>query len=374
MKQIRLNKDFYNAIYRDTLDKILTVNYLSEELVEYNIFLNEVVEKINPFLLDHLIQRIKFCFYGEREDQDFYIKKVDIEGKKFSIVYNTVTQQVRERNNQVKEYIEEAFKENMKGMESAILEGHYKENVFLLDSIEIDKRYTVEVEEESLLKLEILSKEEYRSVKNLNPQASKLKYLEDSNIPEDGVMITLFKNNKIIGATLLSPSREHKDAYASHALSIIDTEQGKGYSSLLVEARFEYLKSLNKAFQASLYSEMGFETLRKKNYYLSQKYGIKLYENGLLSPVQNITQFLFSMQKDLEKKVKRNLEQDGKKVIYINQYINYEEIKEMIDRFLQLDIHEERTEEDYRLLLKEYEEIFDSFERDRFLKYIEKTQ
>lgn len=371
--KFKLKPQYYNYLIKNSIEDILSIERLDEKTFSYKIRIEEKLSLVNPFIYDSLINSIRYYSSGEREDQDYYLIGMSSKAKSVEITYSKITKQTIEDQKSIEDYLKESFIKYMESKGSSILEGDLKDNHVVLNDYLFDINDIQIVKDNAeILRFKILDKEAYRKLARKNPQTNDLKYIHgDYDLPNNSTFVTLLKNDMIIGVNMLAASYDYENTMACHALSIVPQEQGSGYSSLITEATFEYLSSIKQNYQISLYSDSGFERLRRKNYYLAKQYNVKLYENGLLGKADTLEKYLFYIQNKLEKDIK-NLKDD--QYISLKEYVEYGTVKPLISEFIALNLFEYQNKISYLKLVDEYENIFPARDYEWILEEINKLK
>lgn len=107
-------------------------------------------------------------------------------------------------------------------------------------------------------------------------------YKEDNSTFQNWIWIILKLNNEVIGIAKIGTSirDEHLGTNFKSLwyLEISKKYQGKGYSKLLIDFMFKYLKTNNITFTTSYYSEIGKERIYKQMNYYAQKYKVHFFD------------------------------------------------------------------------------------------------
>jgi len=96
------------------------------------------------------------------------------------------------------------------------------------------------------------------------------------------IWITMKLNNEVIGIAKIGSDDRDKHLGVNFKslwyLEISNPHQGKGYSKLLIDFMFKYLKSNNVSFTTSSYSDMGQERIYKQMNYYAQYHKVHFFD------------------------------------------------------------------------------------------------
>lgn len=234
---------------------------------------------------------------------------------------------------------------NLAALSLPILEGELIGDEIIVEGLSFPKEWFAETSE-NIIDCRVCSEDEWQEIRRKNPQASKLKYHSRSFINYKNeiefVFIVLLKNDLVIG---LSECSIKDEMLVSSFSSIIENEQGKGYSQKIVETKISYAKSRNLALKNSSYSHDGFYKLRPNILKLCNEYSVSLVEDGFHGATQTVPEEIYSTQHDLKKKLEYNLK-NNLDTLYLSglRSISIKENEELINNFLNLNPYEFETE------------------------------
>lgn len=216
------------------------------------------------------------------------------------------------------------------------------EDFYIINGVSISKDNLIP--STPIIKVEVFCGiEELYHLYKTNPQITQMKFAETlfqyryNSKEKEEYYIVLFKDDKVIGLTALGPSFDYPNCLCPSFTSIVEEEQGQGYSKLLMEKRFELLKSLGKGLHQSLYSPSGFDRLRPYVLELNKKFNLPLYENGLLHTPRNFSQAIYSEQKSIHTNLQNAINYQNPTVYVNGQNIKIED--ELLKNFLFEDVH-----------------------------------
>lgn len=361
---IALKKDSYNQLINLISLNEVVIDFIgNSNLVTISFTPEELSLAIDPYLLLKIRRELNMEYTHWYHDHPLdFIKSINSESSETNIqeqifLSKELNQEIINDFNKLKEDLNKIIINSFEENYNNVLEIEVDDDNVIINGKHYDFNLFEQVDSQNI-EVKILSGEEYSNLRRKgNIQAYKLKYLSD-DIKADNIVFTLLKNNKIIGATLMFPSCEHENFYASSATSILEDEQGNGYSQLLLDARIKFLKENNKGLQNSIYSHEGFAYLRPKTLELCNQYNIPLIENGLSNAIETIEEYIFYNQL----KYKEALEDSrryNRNDLYISSvgYVDLtENLLSKIQNFIKEDVYL-KTREDFENLYTIYQEL-----------------
>lgn len=305
------------------------------------------IDYLFPYFLINFKEDLIRDFHSMRDGFE-PIKKLNHDGDTIIIKMN---EPFDEANDIIVKDIKYCVMENfeqLRNSEMPIVEGVLNTNEIICDSFTFPFDW-FETSKETIIECKVLSNSEWRDLKRTNPQAYKIKYnnrndFSFSSNELEYIYIVLLKNKVVIG---LSECCIRNNSLQSSFSSILENEQGKGYSSLLLETKIQYAQSRNLSLTNSAYTSDGFFKLRPKILNLCNKYNVSLTEGGLHKSAKTIEEEIYSTQHELREKIKScqlynsdMLHLPGFKTVSIKEY------EEKINKFLNINPYDFKTQED----------------------------
>lgn len=343
---ISIKKEFLTSHLNLYLESMIETDLHSEGgsiVCKYDKLLTAINPYLNKEIINNYHSLCSFYYHDCNYTHRFQANLTEsISGFEFQLKWNPSSDlcEIKKEMNITYQRIQTLLIENLEEMTKSRIEGIEVADGYLVDEFFIAKE-NVELFENEDLEVKVMEYEDFLDLLKNNPQIRDIKYFSDFN--KDLTYIILFKNKKVIGGILMGKSSEYPDYMWTYATSIIENEQGKGYSSLLNKARTTYLKENNSGLQTSLYSAEGFQRLRKQIFLECKANNIPLKENGLLSQVSTIEELFFKTQKDLNEEINNP---------YIEEFflagkgwVKIKDIKDKVNEIINFNIYDYSQEE-----------------------------
>ena len=351
---IKLKSEFLSSYIDQYLDNCVIVE-LNEKHINFEVLKDDLLFSLNSFLEKEIHNILEEALTYWSWDLNLVEKTVFNSSLAFSS--QVLREGLQEQVSYLKEDVVNKVKLLLEGLDvisSTIVEDQAYVGSVVVSSLNFSYCETV-------LKVDVLnSLDDLRKLLEKNPQIMDLKYVKGVfSSPQDfeQVFLVLFKNNSVIGLTHLMPSTEYKDHLSSTFTSILDQEQGRGYSALLLEKRFEYLKSQGKGMHQSSYSSEGFNRLRPKVLELTNKHQISLVENGLLGVAKSFSESVYSQQKDISRRINQARSWKMESININNQSFVLDE--RILVEFLKVNPHLLESEEELKMFLDSFKPLLE---------------
>ena len=369
--KLKLKNEYFEYYAESFINNICAIS-ITENLITLELNNEPLIGALNPFLLKYLDRvldsQINLIYHNSN-----YLGKTNTEGNKTYI-------QIKDDENQAQEDFKYLILElqdvatrllaerNTPGFDAEILD----ESVIIQN-----KGYPLihfENAGEPILETVVFTdREDFLALRKNNPQITQIKYAEDIfrshyGNKRDEAFIVLYKDGLVIGVNHLFDSADQPGYFASSFTSIVESEQGKGYSKLILEKRIEFLKSINKGLHNSIYSSSGFNNLRPKTLELCSKYDLPLIENGLLGRSETFPQAVFLKQLGLQEKL-RSAKYYKQESIYLDySHVVINDIKDQIDIFLKYNVHDLDSREKQITFYNQYKKFLDEWDFKKIME------
>lgn len=300
--QAKIKPDFFLPYLENYLSNFFEY-FLSSNTITINIGLDNLILAVNPYIEKEYDKILSRFFTYVSWDLSILSKINQVEPFNIQAIYNPEhVDELKKQLNFLKEELVDKARLLLENQNITLNFEKLDEELYTINGVAISKTHLIP--SAPVVKVEVFNgiEELYRLYKT-NPQMTQMKYAETlfqyryNSKEKEEYYIVLLKDDKVIGLTALSPSFDYPNCLCPSFTSIVEEEQGQGYSKLLMEKRFELLKSLGKGLHQSLYSPSGFDRLRPYVMELNKKFQLPLYENGLLHSSKNFSQAIYSEQK-----------------------------------------------------------------------------
>jgi hypothetical protein len=345
----KLKPIIFNQLTQLYINNNLILDLLNETTAQLIIKEDEKFNYLFPYFSVNIKRMIRLYFKeGMREGFD-PVRKITEENNQYFI-------ELAHPFEEAKSIIIKEFKnmcldlsDELTQLVTPIVVGTKKDDFLMCDTIQFPLDWFDE-SSDSLIEFQVLNYSDWSDLQRLNPQAKNIKYNDYSNgfsyssHINELIYFVLLKNNLVIG---LSECRISNNKITSYFTSLLDTEQGKGYSNLILENKINYAKSHNLKFEISSYTNSGFFKLRPNVLKHCQEKNVELIETGLFDIPKSIEEEIYYIQLKL-KEAFLQYEKFKNENIYLNfeTQLNILQDRALIEKFLKLNPYDFKSKED----------------------------